>query len=237
MLPTPRILPTPQEITPRMKRKLEQGWIIDLNDRIAITPIVESSTIGVINHAVPIALQSKASIIDNVLENMVTSNNWGSKLVCLQWITRPLYSILRKNGSGKDGKKQFSLLYQLSPSPLNNSQSELLPTPNTMEGLEPKSKESILAYNAKCRPGKSYATSNLRERLAHGKMEAEMAMLPTPITDNGHERSPKYWKNREEKHQVDLQGKIATIPKIPTLKLQPEFTLWMMGFPTDWLNL
>lgn len=454
-----RMLPTPQardhknsnttkEITPRMKRKLEQGWTIDLNDRIAITPIVEDSAIGVINHAVPIVLQGKTEkIINVVLNNMVTSNSWGSRLVCLQWITRPLYSVLRKNGSGKDGKKQFSLLYQLSPSPLNNSQSELLPTPNTMEGLEPKSKESILAYNAKCRPGRSYATSNLRERLAHGKMEKEMAMLPTPnttdgqnhidtsprhtpslqtiladkllptprseegsqgegaakafadagfaqptsrngkqrtkggntydttlstaidainllptpncqtsggihrnlesspsvkkrfseedistglpamiamlptpttadggkissqpnygqkclanhpafvgypdrpkmnksrkgekmlptpTTDNGHERSPKYWQNREGKHQVDLQGKIGVIPTpmsrdwkgssnqvigkgrnpetngLPDIveqaksgertgmKLQPEFTLWMMGFPTDWLDL
>lgn len=224
-----RILPTPQardhknsnttqEITPRMKRKLEQGWTIDLNDRIAMNPVVEDTTIAeTVNHAIPIVLQSKTdSIINIVLDNVINSDNWGSRLVLLQWTIKPLYSILRKNGSGKDGKKQFAVLHQISPSPIN-SQSELLPTPNTMEGLDPKSKESILEYNAKHRPGRSYATSNLRERLAYGLMEEEMAkLLPTPCSQESGNAPETYIDGRRNSGNSDfgmgLTQKIAMLP-------------------------
>lgn len=298
MFPTPRILPTPQardfknsntttEITPRMQRKLEQGWTIDLNNLIALTPLNETTeTIGPTNGIKEKGLSSFLGnkITDTVLRNLLNSTTWGSAFVNLQWVAKPLYMMLRKNDYSKSGKKQFSLLYQLTPIPIDNSQSELLPTPNTMEGLEPKSKESILAYNAKARPGRSYATSNLRERLAHGKMEKEMALLPTPCsqesgnnpktyidgrrpsggsdfgmglsqklatlptptTDNGHERSDEYYRNRKGKHQVDLQGEITMLSTAlmisedgqkTGMRLQPSFALWMMGFPTDYLDL
>ena len=44
----------------------------------------------------------------------------------------------------------------------------LLPTPNTMEGLDPKPLERIVAHNAKARPGRSYLSMNLREEIAYG---------------------------------------------------------------------
>ena len=52
------------------------------------------------------------------------------------------------------------------------------PTPNTLEGLKPKTLESIQKYNQKARPGRSYCNMNLREIVVYGKQP--IRMIPTP---------------------------------------------------------
>jgi hypothetical protein len=103
-------------------------------------------------------------------------------------------------------------------------QNTLLPTPNTLEGLEPKSKEKILEYNARNRPGRSYATCNLRERIAYGMMGEEMqamkeGMLPTPtvnevehkdvdLTPSGRRKT----RDKKDSHSLNITDTIAMIP-------------------------
>ena len=94
----------------------------------------------------------------------------------------------------------------------------LLPTPNTMEGMNPKSKEEILAYNKRNRPGRSYATCNLRERIAYGTMSEEMAkmkqgqmMLPTPT---GMDDRMRDLEKQKERHSMGL-GEVAQMLPTP----------------------
>jgi len=49
-------------------------------------------------------------------------------------------------------------------------------TPNTLEGLAPKKLDRIMEYNNKSRPGRSYASMNLREQVVYGKIP----IWPTP---------------------------------------------------------
>lgn len=82
-------------------------------------------------------------------------------------------------------------LYQLAPStrPIKGTGSgyvpiePFLPTPNTMESLESKILESIVAHNQKARPGRSYLAMNLREQIAYGKRNLDgtpQTLLRTP---------------------------------------------------------
>ena len=93
-------------------------------------------------------------------------------------------------------------------------QAGLLPTPNTMESLEPKSRESIIAYNQKSRLGRSYATTNLRERIAYGKM----SLLPTPTGQEvAHPEAELNEKNRrvsanENSHSLNIADRISMLP-------------------------
>ena len=50
---------------------------------------------------------------------------------------------------------------------------KLLPTPNTLDAMEPKPLDKILDYNHKARPGRSYASMNLRETIAYGQVDLE----------------------------------------------------------------
>jgi hypothetical protein len=108
--------------------------------------------------------------------------------------------------------KQFGLLFQLvlSTPRTEGIESGLLPTPNTMEAIEPKSKEKILEYNRKGRPGRSYATCNLRERIAYGMMEEEMlqqkiAMLASPMASDYKNKLSDDWT-------TNLSNQIAMLP-------------------------
>ena len=63
----------------------------------------------------------------------------------------------------------------------SETESGLWPTPNTLEGLKPKKIERIMEYNQKARPGRSYASMNLREQVVYGKQP----IWPTPIASRG----------------------------------------------------
>ena len=57
------------------------------------------------------------------------------------------------------------------------NKSGLLPTPNTLDSLEPKKLESIVEHNQKARPGRSYLSMNLREKVFYGQRSLEGAPL------------------------------------------------------------
>jgi hypothetical protein len=124
-------------------------------------------------------------------------------------------------------------LYQLSPSMRHTEEtgSGLLATPNTMEGLEPKKLERIVAHNQKARPGRSYLSMNLREEIAYGQRKLDGTMLPTPKAQNARGGGQIHGTGGQ-----DLTVAIGVGTKTG-LKLQPGFALWMMGYPTDWCDL
>lgn len=125
-------------------------------------------------------------------------------------------------------------LFQLVPKTLPTEEIEsglLLPTPNTMEGLKPKSKENLMEKHEKHRPGRSYVTCNLRERIAYG-------MIPTANAWDGR-RGPGKEYNPKSKSQKDrtLETLVQKGGTPTGLKLQPSFVEWMMGFPQGWTDL
>jgi hypothetical protein len=78
-------------------------------------------------------------------------------------------------------------------------ESGLWPTPNTMEGIKPKSLESIVETNQKNRPGRSTLSMNLRELIYYGErdLQGKPKMWPTPqaIDGSGQGRAPRLKKD------------------------------------------
>jgi len=108
--------------------------------------------------------------------------------------------------------------------------SGLLPTPNTMESLEPKSLDRIVAHNQKARPGRSYLSQNLREQVVYGQRKLDGSpILPTP--------NARDWKGASIKHDrvPDKVGQTG-IETGKKLRLQPAMCEWMMGYPSGWLD-
>jgi len=101
------------------------------------------------------------------------------------------------------------------------------PTPNTLEGLAPKKLDRIMEYNNKSRPGRSYASMNLREQVVYGKIP----IWPTPTANEDACGKPtgkmqKMLGNHPEVRQ-DLNGGT----------LNPTWVEWLMGWPLGWTDL
>jgi len=87
---------------------------------------------------------------------------------------------------------------------IKENESGLWPTPNTLEGLAPKKLDRIMEYNNKSRPGRSYASMNLREQVVYGKIP----IWPTPQA-----RDHKGSSGRSNKGQeLDLPTKVKLWP-------------------------
>jgi hypothetical protein len=69
---------------------------------------------------------------------------------------------------------------------IKEKESGFWPTPNTLEGLAPKKLDRIMEYNNKSRPGRSYASMNLREQVVYGKIP----IWPTPMATDWKPRGP-----------------------------------------------
>jgi len=140
----------------------------------------------------------------------------------------------------------------------SETESGLWPTPNTLEGLKPKKIERIMEYNQKARPGRSYASMNLREQVVYGKQP----IWPTPNAWDG-KRDPMSKELMESgAHQITLvtavkhfQTPVARMFKdngqspaelnrnSETLAMQaggslnPTWVEWLMGWPLGWTDL
>lgn len=127
--------------------------------------------------------------------------------------------------------KSSRLLFQLSPSTHRTEEigSGLLPTTATRD------------YK-----GANSPAHLAKERGHHDQLPNVIAMLPTPTlqmisggaveahqTEDGWKRTSKQGKD----HGANLHDVVKTVGEKTGLKLQPAFALWMMGYPTDWLDL
>jgi len=126
--------------------------------------------------------------------------------------------------------KYSRLLFLLSPSMRTTDETEsgLLPTPNTMEGIKPKPLENIVKANKKNRPGRSKLTMNLRELIHYGDrdlegnstIETQVKLWPTPqaIDGSGKGRKPRLKKdcNRDPDKPGSWRGDLKDIVLLPT---------------------
>ena len=141
-------------------------------------------------------------------------------------------------------------------------ESGLWPTPNTMEGIVPKTLERIVEYNQKARPGRNYLAMNLREQVVYGARNLDgtpqYPQFPTPHS-NCHTGSGRRGDGGE-----NLQTAVMNFPTPrankpegyssngfrPTLaqivtgedkplhgQLNPTWVDWLMGYPIGWTDL
>ena len=103
----------------------------------------------------------------------------------------------------------------------------LWPTPNTLEGLKPKKIERIMEYNQKARPGRSYASMNLREQVVYGKQ----SIWPTPATKGYGHAAEGMVGNLIEKIKQGVITKLEAEQMLSLPKLENHRT-WKKKFPT-----
>jgi hypothetical protein len=234
----PQLLPTPQErdyknsnttkeITPRMKRKQEQGWTTDLNDLIAsysppdspanlsAMPDEERERRMTVTSGLKL-LQSLKQSDPNMsfLKTLLASSVWYSPARALEWQAKPLYSVIRMKKSmitqqsadestptsEKQGMKQFGWLYQLAPSvrPTNGCESGLLLTPTEHDWRENLDAE-IEAWERAYpkRPKPTY--QRLRTQIA------VEGLLPSPQAMDSVHRSRESYEGIQTRHRQGRQ--------------------------------
>jgi len=88
---------------------------------------------------------------------------------------------LRKSGIMRNGRIYAQATWARRT---GGKESGLWPTPNTMEGIVPKTLERIVEYNQKARPGRNYLAMNLREQVVYGARNLDgtpqYPQFPTP---------------------------------------------------------
>ena len=143
---------------------------------------------------------------------------------------------------------------------------KLWPTPNTLDGLKPKSLDKIMEYNQQSRPGRSYASMNLREQVVYGHQE----IWPTPRAREGNAGQPgskgsihnakrgyldgmiqeqfptptqRDYKGAKKPETLKAKGRNATnslpdhVRQETSGQLNPTWVEWLMGFPSGWTDL
>lgn len=135
---------------------------------------------------------------------------------------------------------------------------QLLPTPNTMDHLPPRSAEALERAKTKggCHNLKDVllptarASQAMSRPLANypsgskGRLEGEMAreLLPTPAASQNHKAvRPLAPSERDGTHGTMLVGalgeEIGDLGESRRLYLNPQFVAKMMGFPPGWFDL
>ena len=108
------------------------------------------------------------------------------------------------------------------------------PTPNTLEGLKPKTLESIQEYNQKARPGRSYCNMNLREIVVYGKQPISGITIYGTPTATMKERSEKFLEGAKRiPNPAEVARKESGIPG----QLNPDWVEWLMGWPIGWTKI
>lgn len=141
-----------------------------------------------------------------------------------------------KNGY-KNGTKWGSLASQVEHG--------FLATPNTLDSMAPKTEKAVLREATVTRPGRT-KMSNLRDQLWHGILlhtpsaqepGVKVERLQTKDGEPAKVGQRAYDKETGRLAQVGLSQQVGMLGMRTGLRLQPGFALWMMGYPTDWLDL
>jgi len=130
------------------------------------------------------------------------------------------------------GTSSARSLFQLSPStrPIEEIESGLLPTPRVSEA------EGEPVTNVEMSKNGSYSRVNQKGVRFGVKVKDVLAMLPTPSArEKCNVGNSKPRDNVES--LVELGATKGQTGQKTGLRLQPGFALWMMGYPTDWLDL
>lgn len=260
LLPTPnaRDYKNPNTtLTPRIKRKLEHGWTIDLNDRIGLLssqaafPASPSPKLDEEKERTTTAISGrqclKPSLFSNhdgsslkmLRDSLLGATEWFSNKCALTWKVKVT--------------KSNRLLYQLAPSTRRTAETGygLLLTPNVEDA---KREGSAKAWNDYKSGGRT-TQARLRNQVAamlptpqardwkgatgHKGMDVpkQITMLPTPNTGdlNRSRGSTEYHQRQHDKRRT---RQVATVIGMSRgLKLQPAFAEWMMNFPIGWTDV
>ena len=115
------------------------------------------------------------------------------------------------------GMMRDGACWELTTSVLRTEEREsgYWPTPNTLEGLKPKTLESIQEYNQKARPGRSYCNMNLREIVVYGKQPIRpIRMIPTPTCSDAFTSNLKSTQQKPDTmHSVSLAQLCEKMPE------------------------
>ena len=114
---------------------------------------------------------------------------------------------------------------------IKEKESGYWPTPNTLEGLLPKKLDRIMEYNNKSRPGRSYASMNLREQVVYGKIP----IWPTPSTRGYGHAAEGMVGNMMKKIEEGTINKLEAEQMLGLLQLENHRT-WKKKFPTPTAN-
>jgi hypothetical protein len=143
---------------------------------------------------------------------------------------------------------------------IKENESGLWPTPNTLEGLAPKKLDRIMEYNNKSRPGRSYASMNLREQVVYGKipiwptpqardhkgnsgrsnkgqeldLPTKVKMLPTPTSS---EHKYRLQGESQASKCLEAQARRGELEEGSGGTLNPNWVEWLMGWPPGWSDL
>lgn len=136
----------------------------------------------------------------------------------------------------KWGMMQDGVCWELTTSVrhIEERESGYWPTPNTLEGLKPKTIESIQEYNQKARPGRSYCNMNLREIVVYGKQPIRpIRMIPTPTCSDAFTSNLKSTQQKPDTmHSVSLAQLCEKMPEKmwPT----PDANMGARGTQPEW---
>jgi hypothetical protein len=97
-------------------------------------------------------------------------------------------------------------------------------TPNTMDGMEPKSQEA-LEHELEHRPGRA-EPNNLRDQVA---VQEGLRMWPTPRAESGVSRKPGTGGKCLQEEARKAMG-------ANTGALNATWVEWLMGYPLGWTN-
>lgn len=103
---------------------------------------------------------------------------------------------------------------------------KLLPTPNTLDGISPKTDKAIKKEMEETRPGRKQL-SNLRDVVVR--------QLPTPTANEDATGTPAGKMQKMLGNNINIRGRDPE--KWKTHRLNPAFVTQMMGFPDGWLDL
>jgi hypothetical protein len=139
---------------------------------------------------------------------------------------------------------------------IKGKESGYWPTPNTLQGLAPKKLDRIMEYNNKARPGRSYASMNLREQVVYGKMpiwpspianDAKKGQFCNPKTQqNGLSGAVQMWPTPTANEDAcgkptgKMQKMLGNHPEVRQDSnggtLNPTWVEWLMGWPLGWTD-
>jgi len=166
------------------------------------------------------SLYHNSSPLGCLVKTLLESSTWNSKIALLTW-------------NGRDTKSN-RLLFQLAPSMPNIDETEsgFWATPNTLDGMAPKTEKALKKEATETRPGRS-KLSNLRDQVIHGK--AMPKLWPTPQASDNRDRGCMEDPSIQRRIRLGKQVGLTTAVKITRQSgsLNPQWVEWLMGYPID----
>ena len=170
-------------------------------------------------------LYRKPGQLGSLVKMLLGTSIWGSTKCYLTWKAR--------------ATKHNRLLFQLVPSTPNIEEIEsgLWATPNTMDHLPTRSMESLKKMATTSRKGRSNP-ANLREQV-HPKVVMKWKFWATPVAREcrlGYQKRNNNKKGSQKNLTTEIIDSMGG-REIVSGQLNPAWVEWLMGYPAGWTEL